>query len=735
MKIDQWIMSKLFTAVLILIFSLSVKAQQGWYWVNPLPQGNHLNKVVTISPTQAIAVGRGGAILLTTDQGATWELENSGTIEDLYGVTFSDSLNGIAVGDKSTVIKTTDGGHSWRRLFDGGTLLLRDVFFNYEGLVVVVGRTNDSKGLILRSTNGGGTWSTQIFNNSRLFYTVHFKDGNNGFALSVDGFYSTSDGGITWSTQPGFGGIAASIPEFNTIFILQQIGFTSTYQIYKTTDYGNSWNIISLHNNFYNFSFIDRNNGFVNGFRGEMYRTTDGGVTFIQQNTNQTQPLNSIALFDSITCIVVGGIGTIVRTTNAGNNWLIVSHNFATNTLDNDLVDIDFINDNEGFILDYRGILYCTTNAGISWLPKVLPGSSHHCVSALDRNHYAVGGFDLISITTNGGLTWNSPNVANGHNIYSISYADSNNILAVGDRIIFRSTDGGITWSNQSSSCDEGLITHRDRNNVFVAGSISNNLFGNLLRSTNGGVTWNTVSSGTTSFQPLKNITFFDSLNGTMLGCFGTVYRTSDGGNTWPIYSNTGLYFLYSASFTDKENCTVICNANNRSIIVRTTNGGISWFQQKKITSEIMQKVFFINQNCGYISGENGIILKTTDGGGSPFITPVELVSFTGKQYEKGIKLEWETATELNNLSFIIQRSNDGTSFYNIGNVKGNGTSTIRHQYQFNDELLTMGTYYYRLRQTDFDGSANTSDIIKISFYPNKNDLIQNYPNPFYCMH
>jgi len=459
-----------------------------------------------------------------------------------------------------------------------------------------------------------------------------------------------------------------------------------------------------------------------------MYRTTDGGVTFIQQNTNQIKTLQSIALFDSNTSIVVGDEGTILRSTNAGDTWIKVTQSF-TNTTYNTLRDICFINDNEGFILNADGVLYCTTNAGISWLPKDLPISNYLYLSVLDRNHYAVCGKYMISVTTDRGLTWNSSNVTNGSDVYNILYADSNNIFVGGSSHFFRSTDAGITWSYVLFSCLYSSIARRDRNNFFAAGRITANGVGKLLRSTNAGVTWNTVSSGTTSFQPLLNITFFDSLNGSMLGIYGTVYRTTDGGNTWPIYSNTVLHQLTSAFFTDNEHCTAI--ANNIGYTVRTTNGGISWFQQNSLTTSWLYKVFFTNQNCGYISGENGIILKTTDGGGDPFITPVELVSFTGKQYEKGIKLEWETATELNNLSFIIQRSNDGTSFYNIGNIKGNGTSTIRHQYQFNDELLLTGTYYYRLRQTDFDGSAAMSDIIKVSFYPNKNDLIQNYPNPF----
>ncbi len=114
-------------------------------------------------------------------------------------------------------------------------------------------------------------------------------------------------------------------------------------------------------------------------------------------------------------------------------------------------------------------------------------------------------------------------------------------------------------------------------------------------------------------------------------------------------------------------------------------------------------------------------------------IVPVELKSFNAEKAAEGVQLKWTTATETNNSGFEIQRKSSGSGFWErIGFVEGNGTSTQIHNYYFNDKNPEAGSYSYRLKQMDFDGSYKYSKIVNLDVEaPLQFGLSQNYPNPF----
>ena len=82
----------------------------GWFWQNPLPQGNMLQGVSFTEASTGTAVGVFGTILRTTDGGSTWTAQDSGTTNRLLGVSFTDASTGTAVGSGGTILRTTDGG-------------------------------------------------------------------------------------------------------------------------------------------------------------------------------------------------------------------------------------------------------------------------------------------------------------------------------------------------------------------------------------------------------------------------------------------------------------------------------------------------------------------------------------------------------------------------------------------------------------------------------------------------
>lgn len=114
-------------------------------------------------------------------------------------------------------------------------------------------------------------------------------------------------------------------------------------------------------------------------------------------------------------------------------------------------------------------------------------------------------------------------------------------------------------------------------------------------------------------------------------------------------------------------------------------------------------------------------------------IVPVELTSFSAIINSNLVNLIWQTATELNNLGFEIQRSYENEEWENIGFVRGNGTSAIINNYSFLDPIKNFNQkYYYRLKQINNDGTFEFSDVIEVkSGVPTKSELYQNYPNPF----
>ena len=112
---------------------------------------------------------------------------------------------------------------------------------------------------------------------------------------------------------------------------------------------------------------------------------------------------------------------------------------------------------------------------------------------------------------------------------------------------------------------------------------------------------------------------------------------------------------------------------------------------------------------------------------------PIELLSFNAKEIENQIRLDWITASELNNDFFTIERSFDGLTFSELTKIPGNGTTSSFNEYFYLDKNPQVGLNYYRLRQTDFNGdftyskirSAKIKSNVQIRVFPSKvEDLI-----------
>jgi hypothetical protein len=109
---------------------------------------------------------------------------------------------------------------------------------------------------------------------------------------------------------------------------------------------------------------------------------------------------------------------------------------------------------------------------------------------------------------------------------------------------------------------------------------------------------------------------------------------------------------------------------------------------------------------------------------------PVELLYFYAEKQDENVRLDWQTANELNNAHFDVEWSTDGHSFEKIGQVEGAGTSNDINFYDFLHITPALGLNYYRLKQVDFDGKFEYTNIIQVNFEETNFASIKVYPNP-----
>lgn len=125
--------------------------------------------------------------------------------------------------------------------------------------------------------------------------------------------------------------------------------------------------------------------------------------------------------------------------------------------------------------------------------------------------------------------------------------------------------------------------------------------------------------------------------------------------------------------------------------------------------------------------GLNGFSNFATAQYASPL--PITLLYFSAEGISWQVNCTWETVSEINNDYFIVERSKDGRAFEEIGTVDGAGNSNNSIKYFFTDKSPIEGISYYRLRQIDFDGTTDVSDIVAVRF-DRKADEMVIIPNP-----
>ncbi|HET7153527.1 MAG TPA: YCF48-related protein [Candidatus Kapabacteria bacterium] len=309
-----------------------------WYsQTQPLTFAN-LHGVNVVADTGAFPyktrfVGENGEILSSSNYGAAYSFTSLSpqTRTTLYSMCFTGATAGYAVGD-SGIVYRTNNGKSWFVVQVSGLDPLRGIAFspNNPAIGLAVGR----EGAVKWTKNNGNTWAQD---------TVSMLQGRdyNAVCFTFSGYcYMVGTGGA----------------------------------IYKYAN--NRWSAIQspTKHDLYAVYFADDNYGFVAGQAGVVYKTKDGGATWTTQNANTTQDMYGIVVFRGATTFngvdsvdatagwIVGNTGLVRRTTDGGVTWLNDEPGSG-----GAFKSLHFTNRYDGVIAGANGMIYATKDGGKTW--------------------------------------------------------------------------------------------------------------------------------------------------------------------------------------------------------------------------------------------------------------------------------------------------------------------------------------------------------------------------------
>jgi len=291
--------------------------------------------------------------------------QNSGVSSNLNSVRFINSQTGWCVGDSGNILKTVNGGSNWIQSFIGSRNLGAIYFTS-----ISTGYITGDSGLILKTTNAGLNWLDISVNSYAYLTTISFINntigyvgGHRNYVLDISYIYKTTNGGLTWDSlyAIGFnykciqfvndmtgwvssttinseinkttnGGInwnnnytVTTADKIKSMFFVDALtGFAGSVEalgpsLIKTTNGGNNWTYAGTGIDSYSIYFPNQNNGWSCGQNGQIWCTTNLGLSWLQQTTRINGLIyRSIYFTDSLTGWCVGDSGRILKTTTGG---------------------------------------------------------------------------------------------------------------------------------------------------------------------------------------------------------------------------------------------------------------------------------------------------------------------------------------------------------------------------------------------------------------------------------
>ncbi|MDP4115994.1 MAG: T9SS type A sorting domain-containing protein, partial [Bacteroidota bacterium] len=373
----------------------------------------------------------------------------------------------------------------------------------------------------------------------------------------------------------------------------------------------------------------------------------------------------------------------IYKSTNYGDSWIRINHGLTNVNLLSIVVDTNGV-----FMAGTDHGIFRSTDNGESWVQVTSIGNdfSFHLYKDRRNRIYTLNYGDGIYRTTNLGVTWERIDDGFG-SYFAFGFAiDSSDNIYAGTRngYIYKSTNDGLSWTSL-----------RNTNNIY------NSVIANIVVAPNGYIYATNMEEG--------------------------VLRSTDNGATWTVMNN-GISGLEMSDIKINGRGEIYMSTDDDKFYL-SSNNGQSW---QNILSNLektrVNQIIFDKYNNVYLATDESV-WRNADA-----ITPVEIVNLTAQTEGNNVRLEWTTATEVNNYGFTIERKAfNSAQWAEIAFIKGAGSSSKPVTYSYIDNKIPSSKYNYRLKQTDYDGSRKYYYFNKeISITgPATYSLSQNYPNPF----
>lgn len=310
-----------------------------------------------------------------------WTTLSTNTNQFLFGEYFLNKDTGFVFGD-AVILKTIDGGTSWNTPFTSLASQFTSMTFANDSIGFLVG----DGGAILKTTDGGNNWFSQ-FAQPELFYSTDFTDSLNGIIVGDEASIRiTSNGGQTWTsiTAPYLFGDSSFHYELRTVqFINDSVAYAaggpyygSTGILLKTSNKGNSWNIVFQSHDFPVFlqiEFLNDSLGFASGschnnnpfcYRSRILKTDDGGLNWTEIYSDWADELRSIDVVGNSIYSVGYQLGNtpVVYSSDLGLNWSYQSTPNITYPY-----QVFFTDSLTGYIVGDNGVVLKTNNGGVGF--------------------------------------------------------------------------------------------------------------------------------------------------------------------------------------------------------------------------------------------------------------------------------------------------------------------------------------------------------------------------------
>lgn len=430
----------------------------------PLPQtpsGAFPSHLAFVNEDTGYAIG--GAILKTTDGGATWRTLPVASIAGIADIDFADPTTGLAVG--THVLRTIDGGASWKEMAHPGQGWLAAVHMVDANKAYVAGfspgQGTPPGGGIYRSKDGGATWEIQ-FEGAGALYAIQAIDTSTVRIAGVLGgsrpaVFGTDDGGHTWKSSVVIDGGATRMGALT--FLTPQVGFVSVYQptnvaygfaahLRTTTDSGQSWNDVPLPVDGFvsDIAFADETTGYATSEGGSILFTHDTGRSWTLLGSFADIGWRAVAAPSANVIYAVGPSSryfnapaetayNLAWSTNGGQTW---NKRLLGTTLA-ELLDVDFATPLIGWAVgqdEGHAVLFKTTDGGQSWTKYSFEGTHWPwTVSAVtpDVAYFAAVGGDWrcqVLRTLDGGQEWTFEDIGDCHYEFFADFANQSVGLA-----------------------------------------------------------------------------------------------------------------------------------------------------------------------------------------------------------------------------------------------------------------------------------------------------------------